>query len=147
MAEAPPTIRTGCCIVGAGPAGRMLGLLLPRAGIETVVLEKHADFFRDFRGTTIHPSTLELMHELGLLDEFLRQPHHKVDRLVAHIGDTEVTLADLTRLPTACKFVAFMPQWDFLNFLASRGRRYRGFHLMMKTEATDLVHQGGRGAG
>jgi 2-polyprenyl-6-methoxyphenol hydroxylase-like FAD-dependent oxidoreductase len=141
------SLTTQCCITGGGPAGMMLGFLLARAGVDVVVLEKHGDFFRDFRGDTIHPSTLELMHELGLLDEFLRQPHHKVDRLVAQIGDTKVTLADLTRLPTACKFVAFMPQWDFLNFLAAHGRRYRGFRLMMNTQATDLVHHGDKVTG
>src|SRR6516165_7243514 len=141
------SLTTQCCITGGGPAGMMLGFLLARAGVDVVVLEKHGDFFRDFRGDTIHPSTLELMHELGLLDEFLALPHHKAERLVAQIGDTKVTLADLTRLPTACKFVAFMPQWDFLDFLAAHGRRYRGFHLMMKTEATDLVFEGERVAG
>jgi 2-polyprenyl-6-methoxyphenol hydroxylase-like FAD-dependent oxidoreductase len=141
------TITTQCCIAGGGPAGMMLGFLLARAGIDVVVLEKHGDFLRDFRGDTIHPSTLELMHELGMLDEFLEQPHIKVDHLDAQFGDTKVGLADLTRLPTTCKFVAFMPQWDFLNFLAAHGARYRGFHLMMKTEATDLVFEGERVAG
>jgi 2-polyprenyl-6-methoxyphenol hydroxylase-like FAD-dependent oxidoreductase len=145
MAE--QTITTQCCIAGGGPAGMMLGFLLARGGIDVVVLEKHGDFLRDFRGDTIHPSTLELMRELGLLDEFLKQPHIKVDHLEALFGNTKVGLADLTRLPTTCKFVAFMPQWDFLNFLAARGARYRGFHLMMKTEATDLVFEGERVAG
>jgi 2-polyprenyl-6-methoxyphenol hydroxylase-like FAD-dependent oxidoreductase len=135
-------ISTQCCITGGGPAGMMLGFLLARAGVDVVVLEKHGDFLRDFRGDTIHPSTLELMRELGLLDEFLKQPHHKVDRVGAQIGDTQVTLADLTRLPTTCKYIAFMPQWDFLNFLAAHGRRYRGFHLMMNTQATDLIFEG-----
>jgi 2-polyprenyl-6-methoxyphenol hydroxylase-like FAD-dependent oxidoreductase len=125
----------------------MLGFLLARAGVDVVVLEKHGDFFRDFRGDTIHPSTLELMHELGLLDEFLKLPHHKVVHVGGQIGDTQVTLADMSRLPTTCKFVAFMPQWDFLNFLADHGKRYRGFHLMMNTQATDLVYQGERVAG
>jgi 2-polyprenyl-6-methoxyphenol hydroxylase-like FAD-dependent oxidoreductase len=137
------TLTTQCCVTGGGPAGMMLGFLLARAGVDVVVLEKHGDFLRDFRGDTIHPSTLELMRELGLLDEFLKQPHHKVDRVRGQIGETEVTLADLTRLPTTCKFIAFMPQWDFLNFLAAHGRRYRGFHLMMSTQATDLVLDGG----
>src|ERR1700722_10845475 len=118
------TIQTGCCIVGGGPAGMMLGFLLARAGVDVVVLEKHADFLRDFRGDTIHPSTLELMHELGLLEEFLRLPHQKVQRLGAQIGDTRVTLGDFSRVPTVCKFIAFMPQWNFLNFLADHGRRY-----------------------
>jgi 2-polyprenyl-6-methoxyphenol hydroxylase-like FAD-dependent oxidoreductase len=138
------TVTTKCCIVGGGPAGMMLGYLLARAGVDVVVLEKHADFLRDFRGDTIHPSTLELMQELGLLDAFLRLPHRKVDRLVGEIGDVRVTIAEFTRLSSACKFVAFMPQWDFLDFLADRGRRYAGFHLMMKAEATDLIEQGGR---
>jgi 2-polyprenyl-6-methoxyphenol hydroxylase-like FAD-dependent oxidoreductase len=141
------TITTQCCIAGGGPAGMMLGFLLARAGIDVVVLEKHGDFLRDFRGDTIHPSTLELMRELGLLDEFLELPHAKVDHMDAQFGDTKVGLADLTRLPTTSKFIAFMPQWDFLNFLAAHGARYRGFHLMMKTEATDLVFEGARVAG
>src|ERR1700722_19747050 len=109
------TIDTGCCIVGGGPAGMMLGFLLARAGVNVLVLEKHADFLRDFRGDTIHPSTLELMHELGLLDEFLKRPHNQVREVKAVIGDTEFALADFTHLPTRCKFLAFMPQWDFLN--------------------------------
>jgi 2-polyprenyl-6-methoxyphenol hydroxylase-like FAD-dependent oxidoreductase len=137
-------INTKCCIVGGGPAGMMLGFLLARAGVDVVVLEKHADFLRDFRGDTIHPSTLELIHELGLLDAFLRLPHHKVPRLAAHIGSTRITVADFGRLSTACQFLVFMPQWDFLDFLADRGRRYSGFHLMMRAEATDLIEQGGR---
>jgi 2-polyprenyl-6-methoxyphenol hydroxylase-like FAD-dependent oxidoreductase len=141
------TITTQCCIAGGGPAGMMLGFLLARGGIDVVVLEKHGDFLRDFRGDTVHPSTLELMHELGLLDAFLALPHAKVDHLEALFGNTKVGLADLTRLPTHCKFVAFMPQWDFLNFLAARAERYRGFHLMMRTEATDLVYEGDRVAG
>jgi 2-polyprenyl-6-methoxyphenol hydroxylase-like FAD-dependent oxidoreductase len=137
-------VTTKCCIVGGGPAGMMLGYLLARAGVDVVVLEKHADFLRDFRGDTIHPSTLELMHELGLLDAFLRLPHRKVERLVGEIGNVRVTMAEFTRLPSACKFVAFMPQWDFLDFMADRGRRYPGFHLMMRAEATDLIAQDGR---
>ena len=138
------TLTTKCCIIGGGPAGMMLGYLLARAGVDVVVLEKHADFLRDFRGDTIHPSTLELMQELGLLEAFLRLPHRKVERLVGEIGNVRVTIAEFTRLPGACKFIAFMPQWDFLDFLADRGRRYAGFHLMMKAEATDLIEQGGR---
>src|SRR5258708_4009901 len=138
------TLTTQWCIVGSGPAGMMLGYLLARAGVDVAILEKHADFLRDFRGDTIHPSTLELMHELGLLDAFLRLPHRKVERLVGEIGNVRVTIAEFTRLPGACRFIAFMPQWDFLDFLADRGRRYRGFHLMMRTEAADLIEQGGR---
>ena len=120
------TITTTCCIAGGGPAGMMLGFLLARAGVNVVVLEKHADFFRDFRGDTIHPSTLELMHELGLLDEFLKLPHQKVERLTAQIGDERVRMIDLTHLPTHCKYIALMPQWDFLNFLAAQGRALPG---------------------
>src|SRR5258708_21751226 len=138
------TLTTKCCIVGGGPAGMMLGFLLARAGVDVVVLEKHADFLRDFRGDTIHPSTLELMQELALLDAFLCLPHRKVERLVGEIGNVRVTIAEFTRLSTACKFIAFMPQWDFLDFLADRGRRYAGFHLMRKAEATELIEQDGR---
>lgn len=141
------TITTTCCIAGGGPAGMMLGFLLARAGVNVVVLEKHADFFRDFRGDTIHPSTLELMHELGLLDEFLKLPHQKVERLTAQIGEERVRMIDLTHLPTHCKYIALMPQWDFLNFIAAQGRRYPGFDLRMRTEATDLVEEDGRVVG
>jgi 2-polyprenyl-6-methoxyphenol hydroxylase-like FAD-dependent oxidoreductase len=125
----------------------MLGYLLARAGIRTAVLEKHADFLRDFRGDTIHPSTLELMYELGLLDDFLRLPHSRVDRLSGQIGKTKVTIADFRHLPTHCKFIALMPQWDFLDFLAEHGKKYPTFELHMRTEATDLVEEGGRVVG
>jgi 2-polyprenyl-6-methoxyphenol hydroxylase-like FAD-dependent oxidoreductase len=138
---------TRCCIAGGGPAGMMLGFLLARAGVDVVVLEKHGDFLRDFRGDTIHPSTLELMHELGLLDEFLKQPHREVRHLSGQIGDTTIPIADFGGLPTVCKFLALMPQWDFLNFLAAHGRRYAGFHLMMKTAVTDLIETTGRVTG
>jgi 2-polyprenyl-6-methoxyphenol hydroxylase-like FAD-dependent oxidoreductase len=141
------TIATKCCIAGGGPAGMMLGFLLARAGVNVAVLEKHADFFRDFRGDTIHPSTLELMAELGLLDEFLKLPHQKVDRLTALIGAERVRMIDLTHLPTRCKYIALMPQWDFLNFLAARGKRYPTFDLHMKAEATHLIEEGGRVVG
>jgi 2-polyprenyl-6-methoxyphenol hydroxylase-like FAD-dependent oxidoreductase len=137
------TLTTQCCIVGGGPAGMMLGYLLARAGVEVVVLEKHADFLRDFRGDTIHPSTLELMHELGLLDEFLRLPHFNVERLGADIGDTRVYVADFTRLPSTCKYLMFMPQWDFLDFIAARAKRYPRFHLMLKAEVTGLIERDG----
>ena len=137
-------ITTQCCIVGGGPAGMMMGYLLARAGVDVVLLEKHADFLRDFRGDTIHPSTLELMHELGLLDAFLRLPHRKVERLVGEIGNVRVTMAEFTRLSSACKFLIFMPQWDFLDFLADHGRRYAGFHLMMNAQATGLIERDGR---
>ena len=125
----------------------MLGLLLARAGVDVVVLEKHADFLRDFRGDTVHPSTLEVIHELGLLDEFLKLPHRRVERLGGIVGDTPVTIADFSHLPTRCKFIALMPQWDFLNFLAEHGRRYPTFHLHMRAEVTDLIEEGGRVVG
>ncbi len=141
------TITTTCCITGGGPAGMMLGFLLARAGVNVAVLEKHADFFRDFRGDTIHPSTLELMYELGLLDEFLKLPHQKVERLTGQIGEERVQMIDLTHVPTHCKYIALMPQWDFLNFIAAQGRRYPGFDLRMRTEATDLVEEDGRVVG
>ncbi len=136
-----------CCIAGSGPAGMMLGFLLARAGIDVIVLEKHADFLRDFRGDTIHPSTLEIIHELGLLDELLRLPHETVYRLNAQIGDTTLTLADFTHLPTRCRFIAFMPQWDFLDFLADHARRYRTFRLLMQAEVTDIVKEAERVVG
>ncbi|HEY4140224.1 MAG TPA: FAD-dependent oxidoreductase [Pseudolabrys sp.] len=138
------TIRTSCCIAGGGPAGMMLGFLLARAGIPVMVLEKHADFLRDFRGDTIHPSTLELMHELGLLDEFLKVPHDRVEHLSGQIGSETVTIADFTHLPTRCKYIALMPQWDFLDFLAKHGNSYPAFDLRMKWQATDLIEKGGR---
>jgi 2-polyprenyl-6-methoxyphenol hydroxylase-like FAD-dependent oxidoreductase len=125
----------------------MLGFLLARAGVEVVVLEKHADFFRDFRGDTIHPSTLELTHELGLLDEFLKLPHQKVERISGQIGATTVAIADFTHLPTVCKYTALMPQWDFLDFLAAQGKHYPCFDLRMSAEAVDLIEEGGRIAG
>jgi len=133
------TITTRCVIAGGGPAGMMLGFLLARAGIDVLVLEKHADFLRDFRGDTIHPSTLEIMHELGLLDEFLKRPHQEVRELTGQIGAEPVVIGDFRFLPTHCKFIALMPQWDFLNFLAEQARRYAGFHLRMQARATDLI--------
>ncbi len=141
------SISTCCCIAGGGPAGMMLGFLLARAGVDVVVLEKHADFLRDFRGDTIHPSTLELMHELCLLDEFLKLPHSKVEHLGGQVGDATIMLADFSHLPTHCKFIALMPQWNFLNFLADHGSKYPAFHLHMKTEAADLIEQSGRVVG
>lgn len=140
-------METRCCIAGGGPAGMMLGLLLARAGIDVVVLEKHADFLRDFRGDTIHPSTLEVMHDLGLLDSFLQRPHQKVRSLSAEIGGQTLRMADFSHLPTRCKFVAFMPQWEFLDFLADEGARYPNFHLLMRTEATGLIEEAGRVTG
>jgi 2-polyprenyl-6-methoxyphenol hydroxylase-like FAD-dependent oxidoreductase len=133
-----------CCIAGGGPAGLMLGLLLARAGVSVAVLEKHADFLRDFRGDTIHPSTLEVMAELGLLDELLRLPHQKVAQLGVQVGDAQLLIGDFSRLRTRCKFIAFMPQWDFLNMLARHAARYPGFALMMQAKATGLLEEGGR---
>src|SRR6185437_12429480 len=118
---------TTCAVVGGGPAGLFLALMLARAGVDVTVLEKHADFLRDFRGDTIHPSTLEIMGELGLLDEFLRLPHTKAYTLSGVFGPTAFTFTDFSHLPTRCKFIALMPQWDFLNFLADHGRRFPGF--------------------
>lgn len=135
-------ISTRCCIAGGGPAGMMLGYLLARAGVEVVVLEKHADFLRDFRGDTIHPSTLEVMHELGLLEDFLKRPHTEVSQIAGQIGDEMIPLADFSHLPTKCKFIAFMPQWDFLNFITEHARRYPAFNLKMQAEVTDLIEEG-----
>jgi 2-polyprenyl-6-methoxyphenol hydroxylase-like FAD-dependent oxidoreductase len=136
-----------CCIAGGGPAGMMLGFLLARAGISVLVLEKHPDFLRDFRGDTIHPSTLEVMYELGLLDEFLQRPHQEVRTLGGQIGDEFVEVADFTHLPTHCRFIALMPQWDFLDFLAERAKRFPAFQLKMEAEARDLTVEGGRVTG
>jgi 2-polyprenyl-6-methoxyphenol hydroxylase-like FAD-dependent oxidoreductase len=137
-------LATRCAIVGGGPCGLMLGYLLARAGVDVVVLEKHADFFRDFRGDTIHPSTLELMNELGLYDEFLKLPHQRAETISAFFGAREYAFADFRHLPTRAKFIALMPQWDFLNFIASQGRSYLSFHLAMQAEATELIEEGGR---
>jgi 2-polyprenyl-6-methoxyphenol hydroxylase-like FAD-dependent oxidoreductase len=131
------------CVVGGGPAGMMLGFLLARAGIEVGVLEKHKDFLRDFRGDTVHPSTSELMFELGLLDEFLARPHQVVKQVGGQIGDEEVIMADFTHLPVKCPYIALMPQWDFLNFLAEHAQKFPTFHLHMETEATGLIEEGG----
>ncbi|HYX28249.1 MAG TPA: FAD-dependent oxidoreductase [Pyrinomonadaceae bacterium] len=136
------TIETRCCIAGGGPAGVVLGYLLARAGVDVVILEKHADFFRDFRGDTIHPSTLEIIYELGLIEEFLKRPHQEIKEVGGQIGDEFIPLADLTHLPTHCKFLGFMPQWDFLNFFSEHGKKYPQFHLMMEAEVTDLIIEG-----
>ena len=137
-------LQTRCCIVGGGPAGMMLGYLLARQGVEVLVLEKHADFLRDFRGDTIHPSTLEVMYELGLLDEFLSRPHQETRTVSLVVGGTTLKLGDFSHLPTHCKFIAFMPQWDFLDFLADHAREYPHFHLRMLAEVTDLIEEQGR---
>ena len=137
-----PDTTTRCCVVGGGPAGMMLGFLLARAGIDVVVLEKHADFLRDFRGDTVHPSTMQVMHELGILDAFLARPHSEIRTLGVQIGDTFLQVADFSHLPTQAKFIAFMPQWDFLDFLTDQANRFPTFRLMMRTEATDLIREG-----
>ncbi len=141
------SLRTGCCVVGGGPAGVMLGYLLARAGIKVTVLEKHEDFFRDFRGDTVHPSTLDIMHQLGLLDGLLQLPHQRVTSVSARIGDFDFDAADFRLVPTRCKFVALMPQWDFLNFISERAKRFDAFELRMQHEGIALISDGQRVAG
>ena len=140
-------LSTTCVIAGGGPAGMMLGYLLARAGVDVTVLEKHKDFLRDFRGDTVHPSTLQVMQELGLLDDFLKLPHARINKVGIDIGDRHFQFGDLSHLPTMCKFIAMMPQWDFLNFLASKAKQFPNFHLLMETEAKDLLAQNERIAG
>ena len=137
-------MRTRCCIAGGGPAGMMLGYLLARAGVETVVLEKHADFLRDFRGDTVHPSTLEVMHELGVLEDFLKRPHQEVRNVGGLVGGVPVTMADFSALPVRCPYIAFMPQWDFLDFLADHARSLPAFRLEMQAESIGLLEKEGR---
>lgn len=140
-------MRAGCCVVGGGPAGMMAAMLFARAGVSTVLLEKHGDFLRDFRGDTIHPSTLEVMDELGVLESFLKRPHQEVTTLSGNLGDSLITVADFTKLPTRCKFLAFMPQWDFLNFLAEEAMRFPSFDLRMQARVEELIWENGRVAG
>jgi 2-polyprenyl-6-methoxyphenol hydroxylase-like FAD-dependent oxidoreductase len=137
-------LATQCCIVGGGPAGMMLGFLLARTGVRSIVLEKHGDFLRDFRGDIVHPSTLNVMDELGLLDEFLKLPHQEVSRFGAQFGEEHVQVADFSHLPVRCGFIAMMPQWDFLDFLAAQGKRYPAFTVLMQAEATALIEEDGR---
>ena len=144
---ADQVLNTTCCIVGGGPAGVMLGYLLARRGAQVTVLEKHADFFRDFRGDTVHPSTLEVLKELGLLEEFLKLPYQKVQSAGVIIGDSAFQVADFRHVPATCKFVALMPQWDFLNFLSSHAKQFPCFHLLTQHEATGLINEGGRYTG
>jgi 2-polyprenyl-6-methoxyphenol hydroxylase-like FAD-dependent oxidoreductase len=140
-------LATQCCIVGGGPAGMMLGFLLARTGVRSIVLEKHGDFLRDFRGDTVHPSTLNVMDELGLLDEFLKLPHQEVSRFGAQFGEEHVQVADFSHLPVRCGFIAMMPQWDFLDFLVAQGKRYPAFTVLMLAEATALIEANGRVVG
>jgi 2-polyprenyl-6-methoxyphenol hydroxylase-like FAD-dependent oxidoreductase len=144
MADA---LQVQCCIAGGGPAGMMLGYLLGRAGVRTIVLEKHADFLRDFRGDTVHPSTLMIMQELGLIEDFLKLPHSEIRALSAEIGDTRVKIADFAHIPAPCRFVALMPQWDFLNFLADKGRRFPALTVMMSAPVMSLTEDAGRVVG
>ncbi len=140
-------LTTDLCIVGGGPAGMMAGLLFARAGVSTIVLEKHGDFLRDFRGDTVHPSTLEVFHELGLLPGLLARPHDKVGTVSAHVSGQRVQIADFSRLPTQCRFIAMMPQWEFLDFVAEEARRYPAFQLLMHTNVTGIWREDGRVAG
>ena len=141
------SLSTTCVIAGGGPAGMMLGYLLARAGVDVTVLEKHQDFLRDFRGDTVHPSTLQVMHELGLLEKFLKLPYTKIHTGNLQFDDQNFIIGDFGMLPTVCKFIALMPQWDFLDFIAGEAKQFPNFHLLMETEAKDLLAQGDRIAG
>ena len=136
------TLQTTCCVVGGGPAGIVLGYLLAEKGISVTVLEKHKDFFRDFRGDTVHPSTLNIINELGLFEKFLKLPHQQVSSLGLIVGNSQFPIVDFSHVPAACKFIALMPQWDFLNFLSSHAKKFPPFQLLMQHEATDLIRDG-----
>jgi len=140
-------VDTECCIVGGGPAGMMAGYLFARAGVKTLVLEKHGDFLRDFRGDTVHPSTLEIMYELGLAERLLKRPHQKIERLGGNFGDTHLRIGDFTRIKAHYPFVVLMPQWDFLDFLSDEAKKLPSFSLAMNTEATGLIEENGRVVG
>ena len=143
-AATPATISTTCSIVGGGPAGIMLSLLLARAGVNVAVCEKHPDFNRDFRGDTVHPATLQIMHDLGLLDRLLALPHQQIHQVGAVIGGTEYGIADFTHLPVAAPMIALMPQWDLLNFLAAEVRKYPNAQVLMQHRVTSLLSDNGR---
>jgi 2-polyprenyl-6-methoxyphenol hydroxylase-like FAD-dependent oxidoreductase len=130
-------------IAGGGPAGMMLGLLLARAGVSVVVVEKHSDFLRDFRGDTVHPTTIDIMDQLGYVDEFLNLPHRRAEKLLAQIGNEMITMADFSRIPLKHRFIAFMPQWDFLNFISEKAKAYPHFHLLMETSVAGLIQDDG----
>ena len=134
-------------IVGGGPAGMVAGLLFARAGLQVTVLEKHADFFRDFRGDTVHPSTMEALDQLGMLVRFLERPHDRLDRAEVRVGGRDYAIGDLSHLPVAAPFIAMMPQWEFLDFLREEAAKYSGFALRMGAQAVALVEDGGRIAG
>jgi 2-polyprenyl-6-methoxyphenol hydroxylase-like FAD-dependent oxidoreductase len=146
-ADPAASLRVQCCIAGGGPAGMMAGYLLARAGVRVAVLEKHADFLRDFRGDTVHPSTMEAMYEIGLLSRFLERPHSEIRDIAGQVGEETIKFADLRHLPTKAKFVAIMPQWDFLNFLVEEGRRFPELDVRMSTEAVDLIEESGKVVG
>ena len=140
----PQSLTVQCCIAGGGPAGMMLGYLLGRAGVDTVVLEKHGDFLRDFRGDTVHPSTMQIMQELGLRDEFLQRPHSEIRAFSVEIGHRTFKVADFEHVPMRCRFIALMPQWDFLDFLLEKGRRFPALKVMMRVQVTGLIESPGR---